>query len=54
MKTRQIYSLDDILRMVAPVADAFGVQKLSIFGSYARGDASEDSDIGFHLIHTVP
>ena len=50
MKTQRIYSLDDISRMVAPVAAAFGVQKLSIFGSYARGDASEDSDIDFHLI----
>jgi len=50
MKMRQIYGLDDITRMVAPVAAAFGVRKLSIFGSYARGDASENSDIDFHLI----
>ena len=50
MKTKQIYRLDEISRMAAPVAAAFGVRKLSIFGSYARGEASENSDIDFHLI----
>ena len=50
MKTGQIYRLDEISRMVAPVAADFGIRKMSVFGSYARGDESENSDIDFHVI----
>ena len=50
MKLRQTYSLDEITRMVAPVAADFGIRKLSVFGSYARGDENESSDIDFHII----
>jgi len=46
----KIYKLDEIRKMVAPVAAGFGIRKLSIFGSYARGDEVENSDIDFHII----
>jgi len=36
--------------MVAPIAADFGIRKLSVFGSYARGDELESSDIDFHII----
>ena len=50
MKAKYIYELDEISRMVAPVAADFGIKKMSIFGSYARGEATEGSDLDFHII----
>jgi len=47
---KHAYGLRDISDMVAPVAAEFGVRKLSIFGSYARGEATESSDMDFHII----
>jgi len=44
------YSIDEIVQIITPIAKEFGIGKLSVFGSYARGDASEDSDLDFHLI----
>jgi predicted nucleotidyltransferase len=47
---RQRYSIDEISNIVAPIAREFGIGKLSIFGSYARGEATENSDLDIHLI----
>ena len=47
-----LYTVDDIKRIVEPFAKEYGVKKLSVFGSYARGEATENSDIDFHLIDT--
>jgi predicted nucleotidyltransferase len=46
----QVYSIDEISKIVAPIAREHGIGKLSIFGSYARGEATADSDLDFHLI----
>ncbi len=36
----------EILRQARPeLADQFGVTRLSLFGSYARGDQSDSSDV---------
>jgi predicted nucleotidyltransferase len=45
-----MYSVDDISQRVAPVARRFGIGKLAVFGSYARNEASETSDLDFHII----
>ncbi len=45
-----LYSTEDIKRIVAPIARAYGVGRLSLFGSYARGEATAKSDIDFRLI----
>jgi predicted nucleotidyltransferase len=45
-----IYDINEITNIVAPVAREYGIRKLSIFGSYARGEANEKSDIDFHII----
>jgi predicted nucleotidyltransferase len=50
MKPQRIYDIDEISKIVAPIAASFGIRKLSVFGSYARGEATEDSDLDFHLI----
>ncbi|MEW5977425.1 MAG: nucleotidyltransferase family protein [Acidobacteriota bacterium] len=42
-------SLDDIIKLLTEakpdLARRFSVQRLAVFGSYARGDQREDSDI---------
>jgi predicted nucleotidyltransferase len=50
MKDRRMYSTDEIKKIVAPIARDFGIRKLSLFGSYARGEAAENSDLDFHII----
>ncbi len=43
--TRHIYTLTEIRDIVAPIAKANGVEKVYLFGSYARGEAIGKSDI---------
>ena len=41
----KVFSLDEINRISIPIAEKHGVAKLYIFGSYARKEATENSDI---------
>ena len=41
----RIYTLNEIKSIIAPIAARYGVDKVYLFGSYARGDADESSDI---------
>lgn len=40
-----IYTTDQIREIVIPIAVAYGIRSMSLFGSYARGEATEDSDV---------
>ncbi len=40
-----VYTVEQIRRIAAPIARAYGLNSLSLFGSYARGEATENSDI---------
>ena len=40
-----VYTLDEIRRRVQPVAEKYHLKAVYVFGSYARGDAREDSDV---------
>ena len=44
-----VYTVDQIRRIAAPIAASYGVKSLSLFGSYARGEATDDSDIDLLL-----
>ena len=44
-----IYTIEQIRSIASPIAEAYGVKSLSLFGSYARGEADEDSDIDLLL-----
>lgn len=46
MKSK-IYTVDEIREIAVPIAQRHGVAALYLFGSYARGEATEDSDIDF-------
>ena len=38
-------TIEDIRRIIRPLAEKYGVDRIYLFGSYARGDADESSDI---------
>jgi predicted nucleotidyltransferase len=41
------YSVDEIRSMATPIAVEYGLRKLGLFGSYARGEQTEQSDVDF-------
>ena len=43
------YSIDELKNIIAPIADAHGVESVSVFGSYSRGEASADSDVDLKI-----
>lgn len=43
--TDKIYTLDEIKAIVVPIAEKYNVAQIYLFGSYARGEATEKSDI---------
>lgn len=40
-----IHTVDEIRDLIYPIAKKYGVPAVFLFGSYARGTASEESDI---------
>lgn len=42
-------SIEDIKKIVTPLAQSHGVERMFLFGSYARGEATMESDIDFHI-----
>ena len=40
-----VYTLEEIRRRIQPVAEKYRLRAVYVFGSYARGEAREDSDI---------
>ena len=48
-KINKIYTLQDIKELVEPVAQRYGVEAIYLFGSYAKGTASAQSDIDFRI-----
>ena len=43
--SNRVYTLEEIAAIIAPIAARYGVDTIYIFGSYARGEADESSDI---------
>lgn len=42
-----VFTIEDIKKRVIPIVIKYGINTFSLFGSYARGDATEDSDLDF-------
>ena len=40
-----IYSIEDIRDRITPIAIAYGLKAVYLFGSYARGEATSESDV---------
>lgn len=47
--TNKVYTLDEIKSIVTPIAQTYGVQRVFLFGSYARGEATPTSDLDFRV-----
>ena len=44
-----MYSAADIQRIVSPIAAKYGVNRVYLFGSYARGENTPDSDVDLRI-----
>ena len=40
-----IYTIEQIRQIASPIAASYGVRSMRLFGSYARGEATENSDL---------
>lgn len=49
-----VYTTAEIADKVRPIAKAYGIDKVYLFGSYARGEATEESDIDFYVEFSKP
>lgn len=47
--SNRIYTLEEIASIITPIAIRYGVDRVYIFGSYARGEADESSDIDLYI-----
>lgn len=39
------YTTNEIKNKTTPIAKAYGIGRMSLFGSYARGEANDNSDV---------
>lgn len=44
-----VYTISEIKKISVPIAKEYGVDSLSLFGSYARGEATSESDVDFFI-----
>lgn len=43
------YTISDIKKKTEPIARNYGIHRMSLFRSYARGEAKEGSDIDIYI-----
>lgn len=43
------YSIEDIKTMTIPIAKKYGVRSMSLFGDYASGNVSDNSDVDLYV-----
>ena len=43
------YTIEEIKSKTIPIAKSYGIRKVSLFGSYARGEANDDSDVDLYI-----
>lgn len=42
-------TIDEIRERITPICKRYGVKKAYLFGSYARGEATEESDVDLRI-----
>ena len=45
----KIYTIEELKAIIIPIAKKYGIQKVYLFGSIARGDGDENSDIDLRI-----
>ena len=43
------YTLEEIKEKTIPIATNYGIKSMSLFGSYARGEADDNSDVDIYI-----
>ena len=43
------YTVDEIRERTGPIAKSYGIKQVNLFGSYARGEATKESDIDLYI-----
>lgn len=41
----KVYTIEELKKIIIPIAEKYQLGKVSLFGSFARGDYREDSDV---------
>lgn len=41
----KIYTIDELKMIISPIAQKYDINRVCLFGSYARGEADDNSDI---------
>ena len=49
-----IYTTKEIADKVRPISEEYGIDKVYLFGSYSRGEATENSYIDFYVEISKP
>ena len=49
-----IYTINEIADKVHPIAEAYDIDNIYLFGSYARDEATEESDIDLYVEFSKP
>lgn len=49
MMTKNILSVDEIKKSVAPICRQYGIKRAYLFGSYSRNEATEHSDVDIRI-----
>ena len=47
--TKKILSVDEIKENVAPICRRYGIKRAYLYGSYARNEATEHSDVDIRI-----
>ncbi|WP_106626986.1 nucleotidyltransferase family protein [Selenomonas massiliensis] len=47
MMQKPVFTMEHIVAKVKPLANKYRVKEIYLFGSYARGEADENSDLDF-------
>lgn len=43
------YTIDELKRIITPIAQAHGLRSVTLFGSYSRGTATRSSDVDLKI-----
>ena len=47
--TGKKYSIDELKMIITPIAEKYEISRVYLFGSFARGDYNEESDIDIRI-----
>ena len=53
IENKKIYTINEISKIAKPVFEKYNIEKAYIFGSYARGEATKNSDIDIMTVGEI-